>query len=131
MSMGRNTYEKVRSMGYWPYSGRPISVLSTTLESEDPQIYIVRSFDEALQALEDSKATRVYLDGGQVVQTFLAADMVDFIDIAWTPVLIGSGLPLFGRLPTDVQLRLIASNTSDSGLVHASYEVYRGEQTAR
>ena len=45
--------------------------------------------------------------------------------IGWAPVLIGDGLPLFGFLDQDIQLSLVASNASESGMVHATYAVHR------
>jgi hypothetical protein len=39
------------------------------------------------------------------------------------PVLIGSGIPLFGPLPADLLLRHVATRTFASGLVQGEYEV--------
>jgi dihydrofolate reductase len=39
------------------------------------------------------------------------------------PVLIGEGIPLFGSLPKDVQLRHVATQTYASGMVKSEYEV--------
>jgi hypothetical protein len=39
------------------------------------------------------------------------------------PVLVGSGIPLFGALPHDIALRHVATRTYASGLVQSEYEV--------
>ncbi len=123
--MGRGTYEKVLTFDGWPYDGKKVIVMSTTLETDDHRITIARSLDDAVQRLDASAAKQVYVDGGQVIQAFLRADLIDEISLGWAPVLIGSGLPLFGALQADVQLELVASHASNGGMVHAKYRVYR------
>ena len=39
------------------------------------------------------------------------------------PVLIGEGIPLFGKLPCDIQLRHVATQHYPSGLVKSEYEI--------
>jgi len=41
------------------------------------------------------------------------------------PVLIGTGIPLFGALPHDVSLALESSRHFPSGLVQSTYRVLR------
>ncbi|MGP3991835.1 dihydrofolate reductase family protein [Streptomyces sp. 3N207] len=123
--MGRGTYEKVLTFDGWPYDGKRVIVMSTKLESDDDRITIVRSLDDAQRALAASGAQQVYVDGGTVIQEFLRADLIDEISIGWAPVLIGTGLPLFGFLDRDIQLSLVATNASTSGMVHVTYAVHR------
>ncbi|MBF0696992.1 dihydrofolate reductase family protein [Actinomyces bowdenii] len=123
--MGRGTYEKVLGFEEWPYEDLGIIVLSTALEAEDPRITPARSLGEAVALLDARGARQVYVDGGRVIQSFLREDLIDEITLAWAPVLLGSGLPLFGALPRDTRLELVASHTGQNGLVHATYRVYR------
>jgi dihydrofolate reductase len=121
--MGRGTYEKALTFDDWPYTGKRVIVLSTTLVTDDDRVTIVRDLGQALHELDG--ADQVYVDGGKVIQTFLRADLIDEITIGWAPVLIGGGLPLFGLLDHDVQLALVASHVSAGGMVHATYAVHR------
>ena len=98
-------------------------VLSSTLATTDERITVARSLDEVLAMLDAQQAREVYVDGGKVIQTFLAAGLIDEISIGFAPVLIGAGLPLFGALPTDVHLELQASHASEGGMVHTTYRV--------
>ncbi|MFQ6486186.1 dihydrofolate reductase family protein [Actinomycetaceae bacterium L2_0104] len=123
--MGRGTYEKVLTFGQWPYTGKTVIVLSTTLTADDPNIVIAPTLDDALHALQSGAARQVYVDGGQVIQTFLRQGLIDEITIGWAPVLIGQGLALFGPLNQDIQLALTSTHASDSGMVHATYRVHR------
>lgn len=125
--MGRGTYEKVLTFDEWPYADKRVLVVSTALSTDDSRIIVVRSVDEAVAELAGSGADQVYVDGGQVIQTFLRAGLIDEITVSWAPVLIGSGKPLFGDLAADVQLELVANNASASGMVHSTYRVYRPE----
>jgi hypothetical protein len=43
--------------------------------------------------------------------------------ITTVPVLVGYGRPLFGELPADRDLGLVASRTIPSGLVQSTYRV--------
>jgi dihydrofolate reductase len=123
--MGRGTYEKVLTFGFWPYEGKQVIVLSTTLNVSDDRITVARTLDEVVRILDRAGADQVYVDGGQVIQAFLRADLIDELTIGWAPILIGGGLPLFGLLDTDIALSLVANNASESGMVHATYTVHR------
>lgn len=128
--MGRGTYEKVLTFDEWPYDDKRVIVLSTTLGTEDSRITVVRDLAEAVNVLERAGAREVYVDGGRVIRTFLCADLIDEITLSWAPILIGSGLPLFGALDdgvlgADIALSLQASNASHGGMVHATYRVHR------
>jgi dihydrofolate reductase len=122
---GRGTYEKVLTFDVWPYGSKRVIVLSTTLATDDSRITVARSVEEVLRELTESAADQVYVDGGKVIQAFLRADLIDEISIGWAPILIGDGLPLFGFLYHDIQLSLVATNASDSGMIHATYAVHR------
>src|SRR4051794_37045655 len=61
--MGRGTYDVIEPFGEWPYQGKPVHVLSTTLTpGADPRITVHASFDEAMAALTSAGYRRV--DGG-------------------------------------------------------------------
>lgn len=120
--MGRATYEKVLTFGFWPYPDHRVLVLSTTLNTTDPHVTVVRSLEEAVAALGTGG---VYLDGGAVIRSFLAADLVDELTITRVPVILGSGLPLFAPgLPT-IALDHLGTAVSGNGMTHSSYRVRR------
>lgn len=124
--MGRGTYEKVLTFDHWPYPAQPVIVLSTTLSGAvHPRITVTGSVTETVTLLAERGACEVYVDGGKVIQSFLARDLIDEITVAVAPVLIGGGIPLFGELKRDIRLRLTAAHASDGGMTHATYEVVR------
>ena len=124
--MGRGTYDVIAPMDEWPYQGKPVHVLSTTLEAgADPRIVVHRSFEEAVAALEAAGYRRVYVDGGRTVHAFLAAGLISDLTLSRVPVLIGTGHTPFGALPADVALEHRRTEVFPGGMVQSSYAVRR------
>lgn len=120
--IGRATYDLTRTFPEWPYGEQPVLVLSRTLDSDDPRITVVRSLQEAIEYLE-GHATGVYIDGCQTIQEALRAGLVDDLLISRVPVLIGTGKPLFGTIPADIDLELVASQDFPGGMTQTHYRV--------
>jgi len=124
--LGRNTYEKVLTFDFWPYEGKQVEVLSSTLPADaDERVIVHRTLDGLVQTLEDRGAKRIYADGGRVVQTFLRAGLLNELTITTVPVLLGTGIPLFGPVDHDVALIHNATRTLGAGLTQSDYTVKR------
>lgn len=127
--MGRGSYETVVAYDPWPYE-LPVTVLSRQLTGTAVPAHLegkVRFSSSGPRMLVEELARqgvrRIYVDGGQVVQSFLKDGLIDDLVITTVPVLIGSGRSLFGKLPHDVDLELVASRSFPSGLVQSTYRV--------
>jgi dihydrofolate reductase len=127
--MGRGSYEKVITFDTWPYV-RPVLVLSRQLTGTpipDSLQGKVRFSDlspsEAMDELASQNVRRVYVDGGQIVQSFLRDGLIADMVITTVPVLIGAGRSLFGSLPQDLDLVLVSSRSFPSGLVQSTYRI--------
>ena len=128
--IGRKTFEFVMSFDSWPYGDRRVVILSSrpldlsaasarggrVAQAGGPPARIVAM-------LEAEGAEHVYVDGGVTIQGFLRAGLIQRLIISRVPVLIGSGIPLFGALPRDVPLRHVATKAFRGGLVQSEYEV--------
>src|SRR5689334_3883545 len=125
--MGRKTYETALGFGQWPYGPKPVFVLSSRPLPPAPQGAVVEHVSGAPQEIVTQLAARgighVYVDGGQTVQQFLRAGLIDRITITRVPVLIGSGISIFGESDRDVHLQHIATRSYPSGLVQSEYAV--------
>jgi dihydrofolate reductase len=125
--IGRNTFEIVLGFGGWAYGTKPVFVLSTRPLPAVPEGAVVerRSGEPAaiLAELEARGIGHVYVDGGITIQRFLQAGLIQRLIITRVPVLIGSGIPLFGALPRDVVLEHVATRQYPSGLVQSEYAV--------
>ena len=126
--MGRNSYEKVLTFGDWPYGETPVTVMSSQpIEFPDQVPASIRHSAEKPQQLcerlSQEGVKHIYIDGGNTIQRFLAAGLVDELTITLIPVLLGSGIPLFGPLPTDVSLKCVAAKAYEFGFVQLHYTV--------
>lgn len=120
--MGRSTYEKVLSFGDWPYPGMRVIVLSTALETSDPNITIARSVDEVIALLDAGGATSVYLDGGRTVQEFLARGLIDEFTVSILPIVVGEGVRLFGP-QSKATFAVEGAHIEVDGLARVTYRV--------
>ena len=126
--IGRNTFEKVLTLGPWFYGKKRVVVLSSrpidlSVVKDGNVEQMSGSPAEIVAKLEKSGAKHAYIDGGVTVQRFLRAGLIQHITLNRVPVLIGEGIPLFGSLPSDVRLQHIATQTYRGGLVKSEYEV--------
>ncbi len=127
--MGRGSYEKVLTFDTWFYD-RPVVVLSEQLagtpvpEALKGKLRFSNLAPGDLMAELDGQGVhRVYVDGGQLVQSFLRDGLVADMVITTVPVLIGSGRRLFGALQQDIDLELVSSCSFPSGLVQSTYRL--------
>jgi dihydrofolate reductase len=126
--IGRGTFETVANFPEWPYGDKRVVVLSR--KPIDLSLVAVGTVEqmageptEIVSKLAASGARHLYIDGGITIQRFLRAGLIQRLIITRVPVLIGDGIPLFGTLPHDIQLRTIATQQYSSGLVKTEYEV--------
>jgi dihydrofolate reductase len=128
LCIGRRTYEKVLSFGGWAYGPKRVVVLSSRpldFSSIKGGNVGQMSGPPAVVAfqLAASGIKHLYLDGGVTIQGFLREGLVNRLIVTRVPVLIGSGIPLFGALPHDVMLEHVATRTYPGGLVQSEYLV--------
>ena len=122
--IGRKTYETVLGFPEWPYGEKRVVVLSRRPLAPSRAGRVQRESGEPVEIvgrLEASGARHVYLDGGETIQGFLRAGLVDRLVVSRVPVLIGQGIPLFGGLAHDISLRHVATRTYPGGLVQSEY----------
>lgn len=124
--IGRGTFETVLRFPDWPYD-RPTVVLSRSLNEIPPDLAAKASLSclphrELLSELAEAGFRSAYIDGGKVIQSFLADDLIDELIIARVPVLIGNGIPLFGRLGKDIEFEHRQTVTFPNGLVRSYYQ---------
>jgi len=126
--IGRNTFDTVMTFESWPYGTKPVIVLSTTLsEVTVPDGAVCEVMDgtphEVVDRLAQRGMSHLYIDGGVTIQRFLEAGLIQRLTITRIPVLLGSGIPLFGALSGDVRLQHVATRSYPSGLVQSEYVI--------
>ncbi|MFY9746812.1 MAG: dihydrofolate reductase family protein [Acidobacteriaceae bacterium] len=125
--IGRNTYEVVQTFGQWPYGKKPVVVLSSSRPLDLSSVQgVVEQMSgspvDIVARLSARGCQHAYIDGGITIQRFLAAGLIDRMIVTRVPVLIGTGIPLFGPLPRDISLHHVATRCYDGGLVQSEYE---------
>ena len=133
LAIGRNTYEVVLAMGGWFYGEKPVFVLSSKPLAPAPAGAVIERLSgdppEIVSALEDRGIGHVYVDGGYTVQQFLNAGLIDRIIISRLPVLIGTGISLFGPLSKDIVLNHVRTTEFKGGLIQSEYEIPRSSRS--
>ena len=127
--MGSRTYEQVLGFGAWPYAGRPCFV-TTSRELPVPSGADVRlrAGDDlgalAAEARTAAKSRAVWLVGGAALaRSMLDAGIVNTLDLALMPVLLGDGIALFAPGMRPHGLVLSESRTHADGVVQLRYSV--------
>jgi dihydrofolate reductase len=128
--IGRNTFETVLKFPEWPYGSKRVVVLSSRPADASAVRgghveHMAGSPAEVVAKLEATGASHIYVDGGITIQRFLRAGLIQRLIITRVPVLIGTGIPLFGALPSDIHLRHVETRSYASGFVKTEYEVVR------
>ena len=135
--LGRTTYQIFA--GFWPQvpadSGNPIAealntktkhVASRTLTSVDWDTARLIEGDvvEAVRALKEEDGGELQVHGSAgLIQTLLAADLVDELRLVINPVTVGSqGKRLFGDGVIPRTWRLTSSSATSSGALIATYQ---------
>ena len=129
MVIGKGTYEKVLTFPEWPYT-KMVFILSSSIKqlpvSLNSKAEIVSMDPKSLLHLVSGRGfSRLYIDGGKVIQSFLREDCIDEMIITKVPLLIGSGIPLFGGLEKDISFNHIKTRVLSNGLVKSYYERIR------
>jgi dihydrofolate reductase len=124
--VGRRTFDTMVSAGQTSMPGMKIIVFSKTLRQADyPKIEIVReNHREAVSALKAQPGKDIWLFGGGSLFRSLAVEaLVDSVEVAVVPVLLGGGVPLLPGPAHRIKLSLTAHRTYKTGVVSLEYAI--------
>ena len=123
--MGATTYEQVLGFGEWPYGEKPTYVFTHRSLSPATEAVEFVGRDVAEQSTElKQQHDHIWLVGGaQLAQTFLREREINALRLSLVPVLLGDGIFLFADSYDEQRLRLIETDSYDSGIVEHRYEV--------
>jgi len=127
MVMGRRTFEVIQGFGFAHYGDLPILVLSRSLtslpEGTPANLSLASGSPQEVLAGLGPDVGHVYVDGASTARAFLAAGVVTDLVLTQIPVLIGEGIPLFGPLPHDIPVELVATKTLPGGMSQVHWKV--------
>ena len=132
--MGRKTYELTTAQGgHGAMPGMEVVVFSRTLRPATyPGVRILNDDPrDVVKALKARQGRDIWLfGGGEMFRSLLAAGVVDTVEVAVMPVLLGNGIPLLPPGAT-AKLKLADQKTLPaSGIVVLSYSILGGAGSA-
>ncbi|EFM11782.1 bifunctional deaminase-reductase domain protein [Paenibacillus curdlanolyticus YK9] len=141
---GRGTYQMMHS--YWPsVPSDPAAshherdhaewiektakiVFSTTLEKVEwnNSRLVKENIEEEIKHLKQQSGKDIVILGSpRLAHYLMQLDLIDEYKMTVSPVLLGSGLPLFQGLKEKINLKLIENKTFDSGAIGLVYQTVR------
>lgn len=124
--MGRNTFETVCGFeGDWPYP-KPVFVLSNSMTEiaekyNDKADLVSGPLSQVLNTINAKGFSNLYIDGGKTIQSFLEADLVDELIVTQIPILLGSGVPLYGKLANPLTFEHVGTKVHLKAMVQSHY----------
>lgn len=132
--MGRKTF--VAALEHHPdgtMRGLDVVVVSRTLSPQAyPKVRIVpEHVTEEVAALKAGEGKDIWLfGGGALFRTLFDAGLVDSVEVALIPVLLGGGIPLIPAGPRSQVLQLATCKPLPSGIIMLTYAVESAAATA-
>lgn len=124
--VGRRTFEMMAREGRAETPGMKTLVFSRTLRQQDyPGATIVAEKAEEIVAglrMEPGKDIWLY-GGGSLFRSLLDAGLVDTVEVALIPVLLGRGIPLLLPPAKQTKLKLTGHKVYKTGIVSLEYSV--------
>ena len=123
--IGRRTYEATRQHGAGGMPGMQAYVFSRTLRQEDCEgVTVATDPKETVDLLKRTKGKDIWLfGGGELIGSLLDLNLVDSVELAVIPVLLGDGLPLLPPTAQRARLKLLRHRVYPrTGTVSLEYE---------
>ena len=123
LAMGRGTYDHIAHLDPLPFGDRPVYVFTRRpCEPRDGVHFCSGTPQQALLSWRARGHRRVYVDGGQLIASFLRAGLIDDMLLTTAPVILGGGTPLFPATGRRTGFRLVDVRSWPSGMVNRYYE---------
>jgi len=110
----------------FPYAGKKNYVLTRRqgLENTEFVDFVTEDHISFIKALKKQDGKDIWLIGGGQINTLLLNEkLIDEIYIFVMPIILESGIELFGALPKETSLQLLESKTYSTGAVEMKYKV--------
>jgi dihydrofolate reductase len=125
--IGRLTFETMVRQGNPVLPGMKTFVFSRTLQQRDyPKVTVVSdSPEETVASLRARAGKDIWLFGGGLLfRTLAAANLVNTVEVAVIPILLGGGIPLFPAPAGRASLKLLGHTVyNKTGIVSLQYAI--------
>ena len=124
--VGRRRFGSMAHQGGGAMPGMKTFVFSRTLQQSDyPKVTIVgEKWQEMLTALRKQRGKDIWLfGGGELFSSLADVKLVDTVEVAVVPVLLGGGIPLLPSPAKRIKLKLTGHKIYKTGIVSLEYSV--------
>ncbi|NQZ21921.1 MAG: dihydrofolate reductase [Colwellia sp.] len=113
MIMGRKCMEVIASFALtpeqWPYGDTKIYVLSHSLAVPPENLLgkvemYAGDIPKLINRLKSNGFKHAYIDGGATITSFINLQLINEMTISKAPVILGDGIPLFGKVDQNIKL---------------------------
>ena len=126
--VGRRTFEMMARAGRGETPGMKTFVFSRTLRQQDyPGVTVVaEKCEETVSALRREPGKDIWLfGGGSLFHSLLNDGLVDTVEVAIIPVLLGEGIPLLAPPALQTKLNLTGHKVYKTGIASLEYAIQR------
>ncbi|MGH7521076.1 MAG: dihydrofolate reductase family protein [Gemmatimonadales bacterium] len=127
--MGRKSYDASKGQGGYGMPGPKAYVFSKTLKQADcPDATVSNDPEKTVTAFKRMKGKGIWLfGGGELFKSLLELQLVDAVEVAVIPVLLGAGLPLLPKSEKRANLKLTNHRLfKKTGTLLLNYDVKYG-----
>lgn len=124
--LGRRTYEvAMKSGGGTGFGGLKTYVCSRTLKKiPNKKVELASDAVSLVKRLKAEKGKDIIVMGGSLIgKSLFEAGLIDELGVNIHPVLLGSGIPLFGEMNRRIELELRECKPTKNGCVVLTYNV--------
>ncbi len=124
--VGRRTFEPMARAGRTTMPGMKTFVFSNTLRQQDyPEVTVVgENAEQTVAALRAASGKDIWLfGGGELFRRLLKTGLVDAVEVAVIPVLLGGGISLLPPPSKQTTLQLTEHRIYPTGIVALEYTV--------
>ncbi len=123
--MGGRSWREMSNMdAMGAYTDKMVYVISHHNWGEKENIkFITENITERIADMRNEPGNNIWLfGGGELISMLLAADLVDEMQIAYIPVILGQGISLFPEQPKESKWEISRTKVYDSGILKVDYQ---------
>lgn len=134
--MGRKTFDQIvtsLSCDQWPYTGATTYVLTHHNKTNDTEQIRFKNMDvcQLVEELRQGVGKNIWICGGaEIAGRLIGKNMIDTYHLAVIPVILGSGVRLFGSSAPKTRLTLVETKKYN-GIVEVIYDIANSDVVIR
>lgn len=122
--MGGRSWRELSNMDVMgTYADKQVYVISRNNCGDNENVnFITENAVEQITNLRNESGKDIWLfGGGELVSMLLASDLVNEMQIAYIPVILGEGIPLFPKQSKESKWELVETKTFQNGVLKVTY----------